>query len=131
MQGFRCLPGVFPLVTSLGFVCSLCVQYFITYPLTCFLLTPFRAAQVFAHSVFDYVELKIMLSHWTGLEFQGGPLLLAKRFGFRWAFVGATAAVAICLPFVNDLMGLIGEQCTSASPLSGCLGYVNKNGQLP
>lgn len=38
-------------------------------------------AQVFAHSLFEYVELKIMLSHWTGLEFVGGPRLLAKRFG--------------------------------------------------
>lgn len=65
--------------------------------------------------MFDYVELKIMLSHWTGLEFQGGPLLLAKRFGFRWAFVGATAAVAVCLPFVGDLMGLIGEHARRAS----------------
>ncbi|KAL4424863.1 hypothetical protein ABPG77_011113 [Micractinium sp. CCAP 211/92] len=74
----------------------------------CMVINAIPGYLVFAHSVFDYVELKIMLSHWTGLEFQGGPLLLAKRFGFRWAFVGATAAVAICLPFVNDLMGLIG-----------------------
>ena len=45
----------------------------------------------------------------TGLEFEGGRLLLLKRFGFRWAFVATTAGVAVCLPFMGDLMGLIGE----------------------
>ena len=43
------------------------------------------------------------------LEFEGGPLLLLKRFGFRWVFVAATAAVAVCLPFMGELMGLVGE----------------------
>lgn len=51
-----------------------------------------------------------MLSHWTGLEFTGGPTLLLKRFGFRWCFVAGTALLAICLPFVNELMGLIGDE---------------------
>lgn len=104
---------------------------------------PSLCQQVFAHSVFDYVDLKIMLSHWTGcaggregsiagmctpidcllthtclpprcpgpcrLEFEGGPLLLLKRFGFRWLFVLATAGIAVCLPFMGELMGLVGE----------------------
>jgi hypothetical protein len=55
--------------------------------------------QMFAHCLFDWVDLKILMSHWTGLEFQGGLLVVLKRFGFRWAFVVATAALAVCLPF--------------------------------
>ncbi|KAL4421336.1 hypothetical protein ABPG75_010627 [Micractinium tetrahymenae] len=82
--------------------------WLVTAGYVCMVINAIPGYLVFAHSVFDYVELKIMLSHWTGLEFEGGPLLLAKRFGFRWAFVGATAAAAVCLPFVGDLMGLIG-----------------------
>lgn len=42
------------------------------------------------------------------LEFEGGPVLLLKRFGFRWLFVAATAGVAVCLPFMGELMGLVG-----------------------
>lgn len=55
--------------------------------------------QTFAHTLFDLVDLKIMMSHWTGLEFQGGPVLILKRFSFRWVFVVLTAALAVCLPF--------------------------------
>ena len=47
------------------------------------------------------------------LEFKGGPLLLLKRFGFRWLYVLGTAGVAVCLPFVGELMGLVG------APLAG------------
>ena len=60
-----------------------------------------------------------MLSHWTGVDFVGGPLLLAKRFGFRWLFVAATGGVAMCLPFVPDLMGLVGEQSLSLQCAAG------------
>ena len=49
-----------------------------------------------------------MLSYWMGLEFVGGLRLLVKRFSFHWAFVAGTAGLAACLPFMNELMGLIG-----------------------
>ncbi|PSC77053.1 Lysine histidine transporter 1 [Micractinium conductrix] len=75
---------------------------------SCMVVNAIPGYLVFAHALFDWVDLKIMLSHWTGLEFHGGPRLLAKRFGFRWLFVGATAGLAVCLPFVTELMGLIG-----------------------
>ena len=64
--------------------------------------------QVFAHSLFDFAELHIMLSHWTGEEFENGPALIAKRLGFRYCFLAASTALAACLPFILDLLGLIG-----------------------
>lgn len=36
-------------------------------------------------------------------------MLLLKRFGFRWVFVLVTAGVAVCLPFMTELMGLVGK----------------------
>ncbi|GAB4814066.1 hypothetical protein N2152v2_001112 [Parachlorella kessleri] len=63
---------------------------------------------MFAHCLFDYVDLKILMSHWTGLEFQGGFVVVLKRFSFRWFFVVTTAGLAVCLPFFQDLMGFLG-----------------------
>lgn len=74
-------------------------------PQTCTACAPL---QVFAHSLFDYVDLKMMMAHWTGLEFEGGPQLILKRFSFRWVFVVATAALAAALPFFFDLMAFLG-----------------------
>lgn len=64
---------------------------------------------MFAHSVFDWVDTRIALAHWTGLEYRDSWAVIAKRLSFRWAFVAATGFLAVALPFITDLMGLVGS----------------------
>lgn len=63
---------------------------------------------MFAHSVFDWVDTRIALAHWTGLEYREPAAVVAKRLTFRWVFVAVTGFVAVALPFISDLMGLVG-----------------------
>eukprot|EP00887_Chlorella_sp_A99_P002263 scaffold10.g2263.t1 len=74
----------------------------------CMVLNAIPSYLVFAHSLFNIAESSMMAGHWTGLGFRAGPRLLLKRLALRWAFVAATCGAALCLPYVNEVMGLVG-----------------------
>ncbi|KAK2076912.1 hypothetical protein QBZ16_005140 [Prototheca wickerhamii] len=63
---------------------------------------------MFAHSVFDWVDTRIALAHWTGVEYRDSGAVILKRLAFRAAFVAGTGFLAVALPFIQDLMGLVG-----------------------
>lgn len=85
---------------------------------------------MFAHSVFDWVDTRIALAHWTGLEYRDSGIVILKRLSFRAAFVSLTGFLAVALPFIQDLMGLVGA--IGYSPLCfilPCLMWVLSQGR--
>lgn len=75
----------------------------------CVLINSLPGYLAFAYPSIDEAEARFMAGHWSAGAGYARPVqLLAKRLALRWAFVAATAAVAVCLPFMNSLMGLIG-----------------------